>query len=65
MLLHKYLLTLGIRGFFGCGGRPTHLRQKAEVTSGEGTCTVAKEATAFELATVVRLAVEIIKVQDL
>ena len=39
----------------------TSSRLKAEVTSGEGTCTVAKEATDFELA-IVRLAVEIIRV---
>ena len=46
-------------------GRHIFGRRPIEVTSGEGTFTVAKEATALELATVVRLAVEIIKVQDL
>ena len=30
ILLHKYLLTLGTRGFFACGERPSHLRLKAE-----------------------------------
>ena len=36
ILLHKYLLTLGTRGFFTCGGRPTHLRLKADTSSAEG-----------------------------